>query len=413
MVDFPINDEQITHLWKVNAVKILGAYHRPDGGSVSENVIERLKQHDHFFNKLLDGSLPLCVVDKLLRVCGIPRANFLARTHSPEDLHEAMSWFDAQVDLVVTMICGIDMAYEKATDDIIQLPNCMGGMGLRSMVELSQYAHKCVDDVKKQSHLSKSIDNQRLKRVQQHLTEGQRALLVGATAPCAQRLLTDPQTFVSDDAFRTFYRQRLMCRVTPPECKCTCGSDASNEHINVCRHLILKVNNFGPNTVPKTQRHELVVDVVEEKSKMAGYTTRREPPSYNKDNRNRTDLMATKHILLKQQMSTDVTCTYPAKASRSSQASICQLDAALEKAKSKNAKWQKWALERNVDFAPFVVESTGGIPPCSRRWLNRMFADVTSLFTVSSLYDETVAAIASAVQEGNHLFFVAATGGLF
>ena len=404
---------QVTHYFKDDAVKCLGAFHRPDGGSVEKEVSDRLKSSAPFFDKLLDGSLPLAVIHKLLKVCGIPRANFLSRTHLPEDTRSAMTWFDEQVELVVTLICGIDMEAGLAANDIVQLPNSMGGSGLRSMVEVSSYAHLCVNDVKKQNGISSKIDKERLKRVISNLTEGQRALLVGATAPCAQRVSTDPQVILSDDAFRTFYRQRLMCRVTPPQCKCVCGVDATNEHINVCKRLILKSNVYGPPTVPKTARHELVADVLENKGKIGDYVMRREPPSYNKTNRNRTDLMASKHILNRMQLSTDVACTYPAKASRSARAAYHQLDAALLKAKEKNAKWQKWALERKIDFAPFVVESTGGIPPCSRRWLNRMFADCTSPLTISSLYDETIAAVAAAVQEGNHLFFVAACGGTF
>ena len=128
-----------------------------------------------------------------------------------------MTWFDAQVELVVTLICGIDMVPCPAANDIIQMPNSMGGSGLRSMVGVSSYAHLCVNDTKKQNGISSKIDELRLKRVISNLNEGQRALLVGATAPCAQRVLTDPQVILSDDAFRTFYRQRLMCRVTPTE----------------------------------------------------------------------------------------------------------------------------------------------------------------------------------------------------
>ena len=412
-IEFLINGEQVTHFFKDEAVKCLGAFHRPDGGSVEKEVRERLLTSAPFFDKLLDGSLPFAVIHKLLKVCGIPRANFLARTHLPADTRSAMTWFDEQVELVVTLICGIDMVPCPAANDIIQMPNSMGGSGLRSMVEVSSYAHLCVNDTKKQNGISSKIDELRLKRVISNLNEGQRALLVGATAPCAQRVLTDPQVILSDDAFRTFYRQRLMCRVTPTESKCMCGADATNEHINVCKRLILKTNVYGPPTVPKVARHEMIADVLENKGKIGDYIMRREPPSFNKNNRNRTDLMASKHLLYRMQLSTDVTCTYPAKASRSAKAALHQLDAALLKAKAKNAKWQKWALERKIDFAPFVVESTGGIPPCSRRWLNRMFANNTSLLTISSLYDETIAAVAAAVQEGNHLFFVAACGGTY
>lgn len=59
------------------------------------------------------------------------------------------------------------------------------------------------------------------------------------------------------------------------------------------------------------------------------------------------------------QMSTDVTLTYPAKASRSRQATH-QLDAVMQNAKKNNTKWQAWALQRKIDFSPFVIESAGG-----------------------------------------------------
>jgi hypothetical protein len=118
----------------------------------------------------------------LLRVCGVPRFNYLARAQSPEDLRPAAEAFDQNVAQALAHLLGTKATSSRAfavAADQAALPIRLSGLGLRRCTEVSPAAfYACA-----------LLAFRRNPAVAKHRTEYERrrALLPPAAAAAADR----------------------------------------------------------------------------------------------------------------------------------------------------------------------------------------------------------------------------------
>ena len=79
---------------KTKSVKILGAPVGMDKKFVSDLAVEITTKYKVMFDRLKNEKLPDYVTDQILRMCGTPSLNYLARVVPPTYLREASLLFD-------------------------------------------------------------------------------------------------------------------------------------------------------------------------------------------------------------------------------------------------------------------------------------------------------------------------------
>ena len=112
------------------AVRLLGAY---IGGTEDEQraaVTQRMARYDIFFDRL-SAVEHRQTAFHLLRLCGLPRASFLLRTHRPAETLQSATHFDAKVYCALLSILDIDKLDDIA-ERIRVLPARMGGLQMRA-----------------------------------------------------------------------------------------------------------------------------------------------------------------------------------------------------------------------------------------------------------------------------------------
>lgn len=343
--------------WKIplasGVLRVLGAgYATGANDDVTAWVLKEAKTSADFFAALRQLPLSKMAALRLLRGSGIPRMNFLLRTHAPEKTATATLWFDGEVRTTLRHLVG--MTLDDTAMEVAQLPARLGGLGLRSTAETAPLAFSSVGAKGRQRELQAEVDNARRARLQ--LAPRDMAWLNSASS--ANRPLYQEECLLGDSAFTAWVRQRLFLRVLPPQCRCTCGEDASNTHVLVCPRLA---------GGPRIFRHDAVVDTLAAAiTEVAAGTTRVEPPS-GQANRSRPDIM---HCASVGRFATDVTVATPGTVTVMSTTALA---AAAAAGKKKSDLWGNWALTRGIDFAPFVLEATGAAPKEGAAWLRRIF----------------------------------------
>jgi len=69
----------------------------PDRARVQEEALKIAQKSSRFFKALQHDAMTAPVADRLLRLCGVPRVQYLARVGLLGEYEEALTFFDAQV----------------------------------------------------------------------------------------------------------------------------------------------------------------------------------------------------------------------------------------------------------------------------------------------------------------------------
>jgi len=129
-------------VWARKGIKILGAWvTREDNGSTKEYLDKQLDKHKEMLRRLSD--LTPDIAFPLLSSCGVPRWNFIARTHLPKDALEATRGFDKAI---IEAFCAIsDIPPENLSQDqrlLLHLPAKQGGMGITCFEKILECAYE-------------------------------------------------------------------------------------------------------------------------------------------------------------------------------------------------------------------------------------------------------------------------------
>jgi hypothetical protein len=112
----------------VTAIKVLGAY-VGNQSAVREKLSAMGKKQVDFFRRF--AKLPPDVASALLTVCGVPKTNYVVRTHDPRVAHEYTVAFDSKVETIWSDIFEVDP--DEQTRLVAHLPTSLGGMGFTRM----------------------------------------------------------------------------------------------------------------------------------------------------------------------------------------------------------------------------------------------------------------------------------------
>ncbi|EPY33759.1 SLACS reverse transcriptase [Strigomonas culicis] len=370
---------------RVEQMRVLGAGLAADGvTSVGPWLLEQVRQHDAYFAKLRGSELPLHTVFVLLRASVLPRMTFLLRTHTPEELREAVRYFDAQVQRTLEA-----MAYQRALPPVAQLlakiPMADGGLGLRSQEEMAAFTSACVGDSALQRSRTRAVDTQHLEALRQLLsqdTASQRVLRSNCSGG-ARRAFADPAMRVPDVPFRLALLQRLMIRVLPSDARCVCGEPATNHHVNTCARL----------GAARIYRHNAVLDALELWCRQIGYSTAKEVLRGDGSQR-RIDLLVNS---MTAHYATDVGVCYPGR--RRATNPLQQM------AEEKLSDWRDWSALTGKVFAPLVVSTTGELWGNTVRFIQQVTATRPNPYSAYTSRSELVGAIVREVLFGNTLLF--------
>lgn len=142
------------------AVKLLGACIGTDVSKLQLLATTIIQEHKTFFERLNSSLMPLQDGMLLLRLCGLPRFNYLSRTTLPQILLPAAAIFDKMISDTVTRKYSIPLipAIHNHTNNVIvrahkqlMLPIKMSGLGLRTAKSLIYQAYlasviSCIDN---------------------------------------------------------------------------------------------------------------------------------------------------------------------------------------------------------------------------------------------------------------------------
>lgn len=124
-------------------VKILGAFHAPEGAAwdneVEKCILNHTKaKHSLFFERM--KALPSNIALVLLKACGVPRMNYTIRVQEPKLARKACEQFDEKVAEAIEAMACIKLDDESRA--LLSLPTGMGGCGLTRMAEISPLAYE-------------------------------------------------------------------------------------------------------------------------------------------------------------------------------------------------------------------------------------------------------------------------------
>ena len=75
---------------------------------VQHEALQIARKSQRFFSALQHEAMTAPVADRLLRLCGVPRVQFLARVGLFGEYEDALSYFDEQVQHAATLQAGLD-----------------------------------------------------------------------------------------------------------------------------------------------------------------------------------------------------------------------------------------------------------------------------------------------------------------
>lgn len=136
-----ITDSQLS--LERGAVKVLGVPVGPSRNvdALSAMAMNITKRNDTFFRRLASSLIPSQISFALLRLCGVPRQNHLARCARPAFAIPAHQYFDSQIYATV-MAKGFVLPSEWSNtfQRLVALPLRLGGMGFRSSAATANIA---------------------------------------------------------------------------------------------------------------------------------------------------------------------------------------------------------------------------------------------------------------------------------
>ena len=366
----------------------------------------RIGKQAGFFARLLGAECPVKARLMLLRVCGLPRMNFLMRTHDPNASASACEWFDDEVlkcfQSVMTLA---GKPLEPAADCLYKLPLRCGGMGFRRSVETRvdafEAAVTAITDPKLAKGLQKLKTDRRENKLHKdllaRLPEEEVAIVLSSAE--GSRIITDAAIMPNDAAFILAVKERLLIRILPG--LCVCGKEATNKHVNTCPHLqggwkIHRHNNGMEATGMGLQRLDLACTLEPRKLQAEPGKTRVRP-----------DVLV---IGGPRKATGDFTCVYPGADCYLPGAARKSMHAAAVKAKEKDDVWAAWASKQGMLWAALAVETTGAVSDDFRTWLHTLVDEREGALTITSAYDAIIADVLTEVLEGTANLYASAQG---
>ena|GEM_PF-2823942 len=233
-------------------IKLLGAY-IGDDDAVRAKLAAKVKSGEAFFDRVKIA--PKEVHYHVLTACGVPRLNYLTRTHAPEVLHGAAAVFDEQVCGSVAYLLGTPLTTDA--EQMMQLPRKRGGAGialygeaLADNYEASKTESLFLDGKVRQNPTKQSVrtnhrHDQRERKVRDSGDLAERALLLQAKSGCKWLSLQHrwDHTLSNDEEFAAALRRHIRCpleghadlALCPNHCcKRAMGPLEMQEHLTSC-----------------------------------------------------------------------------------------------------------------------------------------------------------------------------------
>jgi len=120
--------------------KILGVPIGQNDKLISKFCVKQVEKHIPFFDALTHPLLSPQHAFLLLRLCGIPRMNYLARTVYPSKLSAASTLFDKLAMGAAANVANIKFSENDEACKTFSLPISSGGFGIRSMTLVAPLA---------------------------------------------------------------------------------------------------------------------------------------------------------------------------------------------------------------------------------------------------------------------------------
>jgi hypothetical protein len=338
--------------------KILGAWIGPEE-STRTFLAQQLGKTKPFFDMVT--KLPPEIAIPVLTRCGIPRANYLLRTHPPPSTEGFAKEFDEMTLSALASILLIPRS--QVSNDVAlatHLPLTSGGVGMTSMsrvaniaYEASLAAYRGDDEYKQQARLTKSLNatllNEASSQLRQHLRWGRNAGWIMSTQP------------------NPHYRQCLLHHIaghTGAPSRCHCGAKMTQREL--ASHALGCTRIHGTNA---SSRHREVKSAIIGFCNRNGIPVSDEPVVYNDGiSSKRADLRIT---MPTEDVYVDVTVANAACKSYSSKSL-----ATIERVKTaeKETSYLEHVARLNGHLVTFVAEARGSLASAATLFCKRLMS---------------------------------------
>jgi hypothetical protein len=430
-----------------------------DRARVQEEALKIAQKSTRFFKALRHDAMTAPVADRLLRLCGVPRIQYLARVGLLGEYEDAFSFFDAQVASAARLQAGLPddssaiaaqqaaplrhsgFAFKEYTDNVTLFASlgaianaaphlcrlCPEGLPPRFRASLqgtlalvrekvdTETAARCLPpsslsanellrfytdtDAGKQAaiKLQKTLSA----AAAQKITD---SLLETASPTEAARFFACSAPFASCWLSDPFIAQPMRDEAHGAACKLRLNQPISGVSTCFCGESL----QFDPWHVlshkgggEAGRRHDEIVNRLVEAVQRAGGQAWAEPRQDFWQDRRRTDIFA---VLGAKSYHIDVRVTHPTSTSYVEVACQGPLRAAEVAAAEKKRRYAALARAEGADFVPFIVETYGGFGKEARAFIDDLakFAAITSqVWSASEMRFMVRSEVHRALFEGN------------
>jgi hypothetical protein len=409
----------------------------PDHERVQEEALKIVRKSSRFFKALQHDAMTAPVADRLLRLCGVPRVQFLARVGLLAEYEDALAFFDAEVQTAARLQAGLEdgidpaavstqqaaplrhagFAFRAYTDNIALFASlgavanaaphlrrlCPNGLPPRFSISLTQTVaavKERIDDEAATRFLPTPTSNANeclhffavseqgklaAIKLQKTLSEAAAqkitaALLDTASPTAAARFFACTAPYASAWLSDPFLGRPMRDEAHGAACKLRLNQPISSLTTCFCGESLEHdpwhvLTHKGGGEAGR--RHDEIVDRLVDAVQRAGGQAWSEPRQDFWHDRRRTDIFA---VLGPKTYHIDVRVTHP--TSNSYVETACQgpLRAAEAAAQEKRRRYAAMAHADGAAFVPFVVETFGGFGNDARAFISDIakFAATTS-----------------------------------
>lgn len=123
------------------SAKVLGTMVGCDDTKAAEWANDVVRAHARLFADLSRHDMPCQIAALVLRLCALPRVNFLSRTMPPATTAAALAEFDTMVSATARSKFGIPATATNEVSTLTHLPIRLAGLGLRSQAATAPLAY--------------------------------------------------------------------------------------------------------------------------------------------------------------------------------------------------------------------------------------------------------------------------------
>jgi hypothetical protein len=364
----------------------LGGTERQQAAAISEAV----QQHEPFFVNLKRLQDP-GVAFHLLRVAGLPRANFIFRTHDPRVSRDGAEWFDGVVWAEILRVLDLHSIPDEVATTLLQLPAKMSGCAIRQYTPHLGIMYRCRE--KDEQHLAiKEVELRARKALMSTLPDELASICMSHAQTGATRIVTDHSMEITASAFVIGMKSRLLTvPLVEPGVKCACGGNPSYHHFMICPKL-----RGGA----KIERHDQVTQELHDWLASIGIKSYFIKRALNWRNRSRPDLRVSRRGRTTLQLDTSITSP----GRRIPTVRRKQPFAAADlRRKEKVEKFLASCRALGHEFRAFVFETTGAVPKTTRIVVNDLLvvSQVQTRNRVRDFKNELYQKVIAAIHEGN------------